>query len=111
MKILLDECVTKRVKGFLQEFEVFTVSEMGWSGIKNGKLMALCIENNFDILLTIDKNIINQQNINKHKLTIVVLNSYTSKLDELLLFLPSFKAQVNGFETHRAYIIEKKNKI
>jgi hypothetical protein len=69
--------------------------------------MSLCIESNFDILLTIDKNIINQQNLTKHKLTIAVLNSLTSKLEELLLFLPSFKAQVNKFEKHKAYIIEK----
>jgi len=40
MKILLDECVTKRLKEHLKEFEVFTVSEMGWNGIKNGKLMS-----------------------------------------------------------------------
>jgi len=107
MKILLDECVTKRLKEHLKEFEVLTVTELGWSGIKNGKLMSLCVENNFDILLTVDKNIINQQNIIKHKLTVIVLDSLTSKLDELLLFLPSFKAQVERFEKQRAYIIEK----
>jgi predicted nuclease of predicted toxin-antitoxin system len=107
MKILLDECVTKRLKEHLKEFEVLTVSEAGWSGIKNGMLMSLCVDNNFDILLTIDKNIINQQNISKHKLTVVVLNSQTSKLEELLLFLPSFKAQINKFEKNRAYLIEK----
>jgi len=43
MKILLDECVTKRLKSYLTEFEVFTVSQMKWNGIKNGKLMALCV--------------------------------------------------------------------
>jgi hypothetical protein len=51
MKILLDECVTKRLKPFLAEFEVFTVLEMKWNGIKNGKLMSLCVDNNFDLLL------------------------------------------------------------
>ena len=61
MKILLDECVTKRLKPYLAEFEVFTVSQMKWNGIKNGKLMALCVDNNFDLLLTIDKNLMFQQ--------------------------------------------------
>lgn len=107
MKILLDECVTKRLKEHLKEYDVFTVSEQGWSGIKNGKLMTLCVENGFDILLTIDKNMINQQNLIKHKLTLAILNSLTSKLEELVLFLPSFKAQAGQFEKHRAYIIEK----
>jgi len=107
MKILLDECVTKRLKEHLKEFEVVTVSEAGWSGIKNGMLMSLCVENNFDILLTIDKNFVNQQNISKHKLTIVVLNSPTSKLEALLLFLPSFKVQLDKFEKSRAYVVER----
>jgi predicted nuclease of predicted toxin-antitoxin system len=46
MKILLDECITKRLTNHLNEFEVYTVIEMGWSGIKNGKLMTLCVEKN-----------------------------------------------------------------
>ena len=56
MKILLDECVTKRLKSSFSSHEVLTVTQMKWNGIKNGKLLSLCIENNFDVLLTIDKN-------------------------------------------------------
>lgn len=107
MKILLDECVTKRLKTHLTEFEVFTVTEMGWSGVKNGKLMTLCIDNGFDVLLTIDKNLMYQQNPNKYPLTIAVLNCQTSKIEELITFLPSFKAQVYSFEKSMAYLIEK----
>jgi hypothetical protein len=39
MKILLDECVTKKVKSGLSDFNVFTVFEMGFSGLKNGQLL------------------------------------------------------------------------
>ena len=107
MKILLDECVTKRLKPHLPDFEVYTVSEMKWNGIKNGKLMSLSVDNNFDLLLTIDKNLMFQQNLDNYKLTIAVLNSLTSKIEELVLFLPSFKAQVDGLEKYKSYIIEK----
>jgi predicted nuclease of predicted toxin-antitoxin system len=55
MKILLDECVTKRLKRYLAEYEVFTVRELGLGGAKNGMLMRYCTDNNIDILLTIDK--------------------------------------------------------
>lgn len=54
MKILLDECVTKRLKKHLDTFEVFTVRELNLGGTKNAKLMTFCVENSFDILLTID---------------------------------------------------------
>jgi hypothetical protein len=54
MKILLDECVTRKLRQHLTEFEVKTVVEMGWSGLKNGSLLTAAIEDEFDILLTID---------------------------------------------------------
>ncbi len=107
MKILLDECVTKRLKNHLAEFEVFTVRELGLGGVKNGKLMLYCCQNGFDILLTIDKNLMHQQNLNNYPLTIVVLNCYTSKIEELVTFLPSFKLQIENFKKHQAYMIEE----
>ena len=107
MKILLDECVTKRLKPHLTEFVVFTVSEMKWNGIKNGQLMVLCIDNGFELIITIDKNLIFQQNLHKYKLKVAVLNCLTSKLEELVLFIPSFKSQVDRLENYKAYIIEK----
>ena len=107
MKILLNERVTKRLKKYLKEFKVFTVRELGLSGIKNGKLMAYCVENKFDILLTIDKNLMHQQNLDKYTVTIVVFNCFTSKIEELITFLPSFKSQVDTLQKHKAYIIDK----
>ena len=107
MKILLDECVTKRLKNHLTEFNIFTIRELNLSGIKNGKLMTYCVENNFDLLLTIDKNLMYQQNLDKYPVTIAVLNCFTSKNEELITFLPSFKLQVDKLQKHQAYIIDK----
>ena len=107
MKILLDEYVTKWLKPHLSDYEIYTVSEMKWNGIKNGKLMALCVDNNFDLLLTIDKNLVFQQNFYKFNITIVILNCFSSKVEELVLFIPSFKAQAAQLEKYKAYIIDK----
>lgn len=105
MKILLDECVTKHLKPHLAGHEVAMVREMNWGGIKNGKLLALCAEHRFDILLTIDKNLQHQQNLDKHPVTIVVLNSVSSKVEELVKLLPVFTAQLASFEQHKAYVL------
>ena len=43
MKILLDECVTRKLKSRLPQHEVFTVTEMQWNGLKNGNLMRAAI--------------------------------------------------------------------
>ena len=106
MKVLLDKCVTKKLKRHLPEFEVKTVVEMNWSGLKNGSLMKVAAEENFDVLLTIDKNLEFQQNMNKYQLMIVVLDVQKSKIENLLELLPKFKEQIKDFEKGNIYLIE-----
>ncbi len=106
MKILLDECITKKLKTFLKNHEVYTVSDMRWNGLFNGKLMTKCVENSFDILLTIDKNILYQQTINKYNVTIVVFNARNSKVSSLIPFLPSFEKNVYSYGKGKLYTIE-----
>ena len=74
MKILLDECVTGKLKRHSIEFEVKTVVEMNWSGLKNGSLFSAAVANKFDVLLTIDKNTEYRQNMGDYEIAIVVLD-------------------------------------
>ena len=106
MKILLDECITTRFKKFILNHDVFTVYKMGLSGIKNGNLMKYCIDNHFDIILTIDKNMMFQQNLKNYPISIVVLNSKSSKIEELINFLPNFEKTVPSFEKSKSYILD-----
>jgi hypothetical protein len=56
MKVLLDECVDRRLARHLQPFAVQTVPEMGWAMIENGQLLAPA-ERDFDVFLTVDRNL------------------------------------------------------
>ena len=109
MKILLDECVTRKLKPHLTEFEVKTVVEMNWSGLKNGRLLSEAIEEKFDILLTIDKNLEHQQNMDNYEITVVVLDVEKSKIEFLLELLPQFKEQIDEYKKGNVYLIEKMN--
>ena len=73
--MLLDEHLPKRLKLDLPEYEVFTVRDMGWSGVKNGELLKLMLKNNFEILITFDKNLQHQQNFSKYTILVIVLNA------------------------------------
>ncbi len=73
MKVLLDECVPRQMKQFLTNHTAITVQEMGWSGINNGRLLALAEENSFDVFVTADKNISYQQSIKGRGLGLVEL--------------------------------------
>lgn len=57
MKILLDECVTKKVKDLLVEQTVYTIGQMDWKGLKNGVLIKRAEQSYFDLLLTIGYSI------------------------------------------------------
>ncbi len=105
MKILLDECITRKLKKHLSGFEVQTVTEAGLSGFKNGKLLAAAEQMGFDVLLTIDKNIDYQQNINKFNLTLVVFDVFKSNIKYLLPLVPEFLNQLSGFQKGRTYTI------
>ena len=64
MKILLDESLpTKLSEFFGTEHEVLTVRDMNWLGKKNGELLQLVIENNFEVFVTADRNLPYQQNV------------------------------------------------
>ncbi|HYJ65225.1 MAG TPA: DUF5615 family PIN-like protein [Parafilimonas sp.] len=73
MKLLLDENLPKKLKLDFPSHEVFTVREMQWNGIKNGALLKLMIENDFNVLLSFDQNIQYQQNFAKYSITVFVL--------------------------------------
>jgi hypothetical protein len=106
MKILLDECVTKRLIPYLSEHDVFTVTQQGWNGFRNGQLMKRAVENNFDFLITIDKNLQFQQNIGKYDLIVIVFNSPTSKVEVLKNYVPIFIEQLPAYEKGKSYLVD-----
>ena len=75
MKILLDECVDRRFAKEILGHDVKTVPQMGWAGIKNGELMKLA-ETDFDIFLTVDRNLSYQQNLTKFNITLIVIRPF-----------------------------------
>src|SRR5689334_1505947 len=75
MRLLLDENLPKRLKQDLKEHEIYTAAEKGWTGISNGKLLALLTDNKFDALLTFDRNLQYQQNFTKYTIAVIVLNA------------------------------------
>jgi predicted nuclease of predicted toxin-antitoxin system len=87
MRILIDECLPKRLKRELPEHEVFTVQEMGWSSKTNGELLSLMM-GNFDVFLTNDQNLEYQQNLSEVPLAFIVLVAINNKLETLKPLMP-----------------------
>ncbi len=80
MKILLDHNLDRRLKTYLTEYETATTQEQNWTDALNGELLMLAEENDFDVLLTADSNIKNQQNLSNRKIAILVLRAFNNRL-------------------------------
>jgi hypothetical protein len=106
MKVLLDECVDRRLKSRLPNHEVHTVTDMQWNGLKNGVLMSAAIGEEFDVFLTIDKNLEFQQNLKKHNIIIAVFDVKQNNIKLYEPLLPAFEAQLPTFIKGVAYRIQ-----
>lgn len=82
MRVLLDECVPKRLRTGLTGHAVRTVAEMGWSGIKNGQLLQRAAAE-FDCFLTVDRNLQFQQRIDALPLAVLVIQAVDNRLETL----------------------------
>ena len=58
---------------------------MGWAGIKNGKLMRLA-ETEFDVFVTVDRNLSYQQDIPRYAIALIVIGSISNRYDDLKPF-------------------------
>ena len=87
MRLLLDECVPKRLKRELRGHDAKTVQDMGWAGIKNGALLQLA-DGRFDALLTVDQGIEFQQNLSGLRISVVVMMALSNDVDDLRPLLP-----------------------
>lgn len=87
MRLLLDECVPARLRRALPSHDVSTVVQAGWSGVKNGTLLALA-STQFDAFITVDKNLPYQQNQTSLPIAVLVLDSYSNELAYLLPLMP-----------------------
>lgn len=88
MRILLDESLPKALQTRLVGHEAATVVSSGWSGIKNGKLLALAATR-FDAFLTADQNLEYQQNLKALPLAVVVLVVVNNRIETIDPLIPA----------------------
>jgi hypothetical protein len=87
LKVLLDECVDSRLAGHIHTVEVSTVVAQGWGGITNGKLLALA-QAEFDVFITVDRNLSFQQRLPKFDIAVILLAARTNRVNDLAVLLP-----------------------
>lgn len=62
MRVLLDECVDERLRRYFQRHDCQTARFANLAGLKNGALLDSAEKLGFDVLVTVDQSIPDQQN-------------------------------------------------
>jgi predicted nuclease of predicted toxin-antitoxin system len=98
MKVLLDECLPKKLKFEIEAELVQTVPEAGWAGKQNGELLRLA-EIEFDVLITNDQNMEHQQRLSNYNLAFIVLRSPTNDISDLLPLMSTVNERLRTIQT------------
>lgn len=105
MRLLLDESVPVKLRRSLPGHDVRTVVEMGWSGVKNGKLLALAADQ-FDAFITVDKNLPYQQNLAALPVAVLVLDGLSNELHALLPLVPGLEKALSALKPRTYVLVE-----
>ena len=92
MKVLLDENLPHDLRHELVGHQVFTVQYMGWSGTKNGALLAKAAADGFDVLVTMDNGVQYQQNVAKLPISVVIVEAPSNDISDLIRLVPNLLA-------------------
>ena len=106
MRILLDECIDRRFAREIVGYDVKTVPQMGWAGVKNGKLLAL-VAKEFDVFVTVDRNFSFQQNLPQFDIAVVVLQAPSNSLAALKPLALKLLAVLNSANKGQVTIVSE----
>jgi hypothetical protein len=98
MRILLDECVPRRLRFELPGHDVRTVPEMGWTGKKNGELLQLMAADTFDVLLTVDQNLRHQQDLQAAGIAVIILVAQSNRAADLVPLMTAVESQLSSIQ-------------
>ena len=89
MKVLIDECVDERLRLLFPGHECQTARFANLAGLKNGRLLEAAEAAGFDVLITVDQNIPDQQNLSQRSIALVTLCGRTNRLKDVALLVPA----------------------
>ena len=104
MRILLDECVDRRLGRELAGHDVSTVPQMGWAARRNGERLAAS-QNSFDAFVTVDRNLSIQQDLTAYAIAVIVLRATSNRLRDLRPLVPALLAVLGTAPKGQATVV------
>lgn len=98
MRLLIDECIDERMRNLFPTHECQTARYAKLAGLKNGELLSAAEAAGFDVLITVDQSIPNQQNLAGRKIALIILNAPTNRLRDLSPLIPAVLAALDAIQ-------------
>lgn len=89
MRLLIDECIDQRLRLLFPRHDCQTAGFANLAGLKNGRLLEAAEAAGFDVLITTDQSIPDQQNLAKRRISLIILCGPTNRLRDLEPLVPS----------------------
>ena len=89
MRVLLDECIDEGMRHYFIGHDCQTCRYAKLRELTNGRLLAAAESAGFEVLVTVDKNLSFQQNMQNRKIAVITLDARTTNLDDLVSLMPA----------------------
>jgi hypothetical protein len=109
MRILLDECVDERLRHSFAEHDCETARFAGLAGLKNGALLVAAESAGFDVIVTVDRNIPDQQNLEERFISMLILCGRTNRLVDLKPLVPAALERLRSLARGHVALIRDHN--
>jgi len=101
LRILLDNCVDRRLARLLTGHEVSHTSRVGLSAVSNGLLLKSAAEQGFEVLITVDQKIRYEHNLEMLPVAVLELDTRDSRLGALQEMAGHFERALDATRDHR----------
>jgi predicted nuclease of predicted toxin-antitoxin system len=106
MRILLDECLPKGLARELSGQDVKTVPQAGWASLSNGELLRLiAASGKYDVFLTVDKRLPQENQTRTLPFAIVVLRAKSNRMIHVFPFAPEILRRLAEFQPGHVYVL------
>lgn len=107
MKILLDECLPRKLKDRFADHDCHTVPEASLGGKKNGELLTIAERLGFEVFLTMDKGFAYEQNLAGRQIAVIILRAKSNRLVDLVPLVEACHTQMRSIKPGQIAWIEE----
>jgi hypothetical protein len=111
VKILLDNCVPRKIRTLLSGHEVFTARKMALDEVKNGALLRAAAQNGFDVLISVDKKIRFEHNLRTLAVPVILLDIERNGFAGIEPFTQDLQTLLNARLDRILYFIRRDHQV